>query len=67
MSSPGTMLRPPKTYYFNYFGGPWGVPGFGDMFSMTVSNSDFGKRSAAGDMTTFLSHVRAHVSESVSS
>ena len=48
-------------------GALWVYRALGDMLSIIVSNSHFGKRSAARVMIIFGSHVGAHVSESVNS
>ena len=66
-SPPGDRSRPLKTTYFNYFAGFWVYRALGEMLSIIVSNSDFGKRSGAGDMTICWSHVGAYVSKSVNS
>ena len=45
----------------------WVYQGYLDMLSTIVSNSHFGKRPIAREMTTFVSNVGVHVSESVNS
>ena len=53
-----------KTNCSNNFGGLLGVPCHWDMLSTLVSNSHFGKRLTAGEMTTFISHVGAQSANS---
>ena len=43
----------------------WVYRAHGDMLSIIVSNSHFGKRRVVGDMTIFGFHVVAHIDENV--
>ena len=60
MSAPGTPPRTLKTNYFdNLFGALWMYQALGDMLSIIVSSSNFGKLSIATETNTFGSHVDA--------
>ena len=56
---PEDLARPLVTHYLNNFRGLFGVPGPLRHALYHHSNSHFGKRPAAQEMTTFRSHVGA--------
>mgnify|MGYP000267374036 CR=1 FL=1 len=60
----GHLLDPSKLTILIIFDPLWVCGALGDMLTNIVSNSHFGKRPTAREMTTFVSHV---VSESVNS
>ena len=58
---------PLKLIILIILGALWVYRSLGDMLSIVVSNSHFGTRLGARDMTILGSHVGAHVIESVNS
>ena len=62
LGSPLDPSKPINLIIFDFF---WVV--IGNMLTSIVSNSRFGKRPGARNMTIFGSHVGAHVSESANS
>ena len=50
-------LNPSKPFVSIHLGAFWVKQGLFDMLKTILSNSDFGKRSIAREITTFASHV----------
>ena len=61
----GSSPRPFKNYEFHYFGPLWANGALGDILTSIVSNSHFGKRLVARDMTICGFYVGPHVNEHV--
>ena len=55
----GSSLDPLKLIILIILGALWVHQTLGDMLNIIVSNSHFGKRPTAREMTTFVSHVGA--------
>ena len=66
MVTPGALsLDPSKLMLFIIFDTLWVCETLGDILTSRVSNSHFGKRRGARDMTTFGSHSLPHVTGNI--
>ena len=61
VTSGGPALDPSKLMNFIILGSLWVHEALGDMLTSIVSNSHFGKRPGARDMTIFGCHVGPHI------